>query len=61
MQGLIFSAFPIGIACTSIVAPALIMKMGTRKAVGFGMLGTTIFTLLFGLVPNFTRTVLFPL
>ena len=55
MQGVIFSCFPIGIATTSAIAPGLIMKMGTRKAVTIGMAGTTIFTVLFGLVPDMTR------
>lgn len=55
MQGIIFSCFPIGIATTSAIAPGLIMKIGTRKAVAIGMAGTTIFTVLFGLVPDMTR------
>ena len=50
--GLIFAAYPCGMALTSLVAPAIISRLGTRTAVAVGLLCTSTFTLLFGLAPD---------
>jgi hypothetical protein len=55
MQGLIFSCFPVGIAVTSLVGPPIIMRFGTRTSVAVGILGTAVFTVMFGLVPDMVR------
>lgn len=52
MQGFVFAVFPSGIAITASVAPRMIMRMGTRTAVFWGMVGTATFTLLMGFVPQ---------
>ena len=50
--GLIFAAYPCGMALTSLVVPAIISRLGTRTAVAVGLLCTSTFTLLFGLAPD---------
>eukprot|EP00040_Diaphanoeca_grandis_P008660 m.45990 g.45990 ORF g.45990 m.45990 type:complete len:615 (-) comp20112_c0_seq1:181-2025(-) len=55
IQGLIFAVFPVGITVAAFFSPPLIMRIGTRRAVFYGMIGTAVFTLLFGLVPDMCR------
>ena len=50
--GLVFTAFPIGITLTSLVAPPYIARWGERCSVAAGMLLTALFTALMGLVPD---------
>eukprot|EP01065_Artemidia_motanka_P047723 TRINITY_DN7535_c1_g2_i1.p1 TRINITY_DN7535_c1_g2~~TRINITY_DN7535_c1_g2_i1.p1 ORF type:complete len:536 (+),score=162.62 TRINITY_DN7535_c1_g2_i1:139-1746(+) len=52
MEGLIFAGYPAGIALVSPFAPRLIFKMGTRTAIIFGLLVTSVFTIAFGFVPD---------
>ena len=51
-DGVIFMAYPLGMALTSLFAPQLIKRVGTRTAVSFGLLSTSLFTLLFGVAPD---------
>jgi MFS family permease len=53
-NGLIFAGYPFGMAITSMVAPKLIQKVGTRTSVVFGLVCTAVFNLLFGLAPDFS-------
>ena len=52
MVGLIFAAYPLGMALTSSVAPLAIMRLGTRVSVYFGLMATSALTVLFGLAPD---------
>jgi len=52
MDGLIFAAYPMGMAITSVFAPIAIMWMGTRVAVYVGLVATTILTIAFGVGPD---------
>ena len=36
-QGLIFAAYPLGMALTSLVASQLVSRLGTRRAITFGL------------------------
>ena len=51
-NGLIFAAYPLGMAATSVFAPQAIRWMGTRTAVLVGLAATSLFTLAFGLAPD---------
>jgi len=51
-NGAIFAAYPLGMAITSVFAPQLIERMGTRRAVFVGLACTGGLTLLFGLAPD---------
>lgn len=51
-NGAIFAAYPLGMAITSVFAPQLIERMGTRSAVFLGLACTGGLTLLFGLAPD---------
>ena len=52
MNGLIFAAYPLGMAITSAFAARLIIRIGTRASVIAGMSMTAITTVGFGLVPD---------
>ena len=52
IDGLIFAAYPLGMACTSIFATEAIRRMGTRVSVYVGLVSTVILTLVFGLAPD---------
>eukprot|EP00039_Didymoeca_costata_P001180 m.50404 g.50404 ORF g.50404 m.50404 type:complete len:784 (+) comp10669_c0_seq1:87-2438(+) len=60
MQGIIFSAFPLGIALTASISSGLIMRIGTRQAVFIGILGSALTTILFGVIPDLQRVFSFP-
>ena len=51
-EGLIFTAFPVGITVTSLIAPPHIARWGARRSVAAGMLLTALFTALMGFVPD---------
>lgn len=51
-QGIIFAVFPVGLTITAAVAPPLILRLGTRMAVFWGMMGTALFTVIFGFIPD---------
>lgn len=51
-QGIIFAVFPVGLTITASIAPPLILRLGTRMAVFWGMFGTALFTVIFGFVPD---------
>jgi MFS family permease len=52
MLGLIFAAYPAGMAITSAFAGRLIIRMGTRTAAIAGLLLTAVTTVAFGFVPE---------
>ena len=52
MNGLIFAAYPLGMAITSVFAPLVIMRIGTCVSVFVGLLATSGLTVAFGLVPD---------
>lgn len=52
VDGLIFAAYPLGMAITSVFAPQAIMRIGTRTAVYIGLVASVVFTLLFGFAPD---------
>jgi len=52
MDGLIFASYPIGITITSALAPQFILRVGTRNAIVFGLVCTSVCTLIFGFVPD---------
>ena len=43
-QGLIFAAYPLGMAITSLFASQLVSRIGTRRAITFGLVATSVFT-----------------
>ena len=51
-NGLIFAAYPLGMALTSLVAPPIIRVIGTRRAVAIGLMCTSATTALFGIAPK---------
>lgn len=51
-NGLIFAAYPSGMAITSLFAPQLIRRLGTRTAVRLGLVLTSSLTLFFGAAPD---------
>lgn len=51
-NGLIFAAYPAGMALTSVVAPQIIKRLGIRWAITSGLLLTAVLTLAFGLTPD---------
>jgi MFS family permease len=51
-NGLIFAAYPAGMALTSVVAPQLIKQLGIRWAITSGLLLTAGLTLAFGSTPD---------
>ena len=51
-NGLIFAAYPLGMAITSVFAPLVIMRIGTCVSVFVGLLATSGLTVAFGLVPD---------
>ena len=51
-EGIIFAAYPIGMAITSTIAPTFILKWGTRTSIMVGLLFSGISTVLFGAVPD---------
>lgn len=52
MSGIVFAAYPAGMAIMSMYAPHVIQRLGTRTAVLAGLGSTAIFTALFGLSPD---------
>lgn len=50
--GIIFAAYPAGMAITSAVGPIVVQHLGTRNAITIGLLATAVTTLAFGLVPD---------
>ncbi|EOD30348.1 hypothetical protein EMIHUDRAFT_468414 [Emiliania huxleyi CCMP1516] len=50
--GLIFMAYPLGMSLTSLAAPSLVRRIGTRRALTGGLCATVLANLLFGLVPD---------
>ena len=56
-NGLIFAAYPLGMALTSLVAPRIIRTVGTRHSVAFGLLCTSATTALFGFAPELAAPV----
>ena len=52
MLGLIFAAYPAGMAITSAFAGRLIIRMGTRSATIAGLILTAVTTVAFGFVPE---------
>ena len=52
--GLIFAAYPLGMTVTSVFAPQVIRRIGTRTAVYLGLVSTAVLTLAFGLGPDLT-------
>ena len=54
-QGLVFTAFPVGIALAAASSARLIVRMGTRRAVFVGLVGSAVLTGLFGLVPDMVQ------
>jgi MFS family permease len=54
-EGIIFAAYPIGMAITSVLAPTSILKWGTRTSVMIGLFTCGISTAMFGLVPDFVN------
>lgn len=52
-NGLIFAAYPLGMALTSVFAPYAIMRIGTRVSVIVGLCATVVFTVAFGVAPDF--------
>ena len=51
-EGVIFAAYPVGMALTSIAAPTLILRWGTRTSIMIGLLTCSLSTVLFGMVPD---------
>lgn len=51
-NGLIFAAYPLGMALTSIFAPQAIQRLGTRAAAMAGLGATSLLTVVFGLGPD---------
>ena len=51
-NGAIFAAYPLGMAITSLMAPQVIVLIGTRTAITGGLILGAIATLAFGLVPD---------
>ena len=43
-QGLIFAAYPLGMAITSLFSSQLVSRIGTRRAITFGLVETSVLT-----------------
>lgn len=56
VNGLIFAAYPAGIAISSPFAAGIITKMGQRNSITFGLVATSLCTFAFGAVPYVTKT-----
>lgn len=52
-EGVIFAAYPVGMALTSMAAPTLILRWGSRTSIMIGLLTCSLSTVMFGLVPDF--------
>jgi len=52
MNGLIFTAYPIGLTIMSIYSPKLNIRFGTKQSSFFGLFTAAIFNLLFGFIPD---------
>ena len=55
-NGLIFAAYPTGMALMSLFGPVLILRMGTKTSVLIGLVATAIMTAFFGFVPDVIPT-----
>jgi len=51
-NGLIFAAYPAGMSLTSLFAPQIVQRLGTRTAISLGLQLTSVLTLAFGLTPD---------
>jgi len=59
VSGIIFAAYPAGIAITSPFAATIVSKMGTRTAICSGVFVTAVMTVAFGLVPYISDDLVF--
>ena len=50
--GLIFTSFPVGVGCASMLGRRYLLRIGTRLAVSISLLFTSLFSLLFGFTPD---------
>jgi len=50
--GLIFTSFPVGVGCASMLGRRYLLRIGTRRAVSISLLFTSLFSLLFGFTPD---------
>ena len=51
-EGIVFAAYPAGMAICSVVSPTLILRWGTRTSIMIGLLTCGLSTAIFGMVPD---------